>query len=510
MGVMTRTTTRPPQDPYAALRNLNIAKQTGQGVVGLRGDNEIYGDVDSYTMNLSPEQQAYQSKYNNVIDLGDGRVKAVFQQPGKHKYDTLDAIYKIDPSTGQYVMDGDPTPSRQTSSSQKVRDFAEHGVPVVAAVMGAGYGLQALGAGAGAAGSASASAGALPTIGQVTMADLGMASIPEIASASALAPTASGIGNAIAAAGSASTPAAVAGSGVMDKVLAGAKTIGGMMGASDWIQLAQLGTGLYAMNQAGDRSDAALGAATGAANRQMDLSERAFDWYTKAYDDQKPSRDAAEQRARDVSNAQLEAMRFATDQAKELDAYNKTTFRPAERTFIDKSMGYDTPERRAAAAQAAAVDVDSSAALAREAIGRAMARSGVTPGGAKSIAAMEDNAVRLATARGGAMTRAVRDVEQQGFARMADVVNLGRGVPTQQATQQNIATNTGNASVGNAGAAVNASMAGNGTMQSAFNTAIQGTGAAGNLYSNIARIGTQQDEMLLGGINSIGRFFGGK
>lgn len=311
------------------------------------------------------------------------------------------------------------------------------------------------------------------------------------------------------AAGLGSTGLGAAGGASMAGALTGAG--GGMASASSipWGDILKTGTSLYLADQAMDSADANAAGMRDIAGRQLDLSQQAMEWFQGKYDEGKGARDAAEKRAQDVSNLQQEQMRFAIDQAKELDNYNKTTFRPAEQAFIDKSLSYDTPEKRAAAAAAAGADVDSSAALARQAIQRAMSRSNIAPGGGSMAAAMEDSALKQATARGGAMTKAMRDVEQQGFARMADVVNLGRGVPTQQATQQQIATSAGNSSVGNAMQGVNANMAGIPTMQSAFTNGLNGMTAAGNLYNNAARVGLAEDEAMLNAISNIGKYLGG-
>lgn len=489
------------KDQWAAIRRLNLTRGT-QMLEVRPGEYEPH---ESYFADLtSPELQPYAGKYSGARDLGDGRVVYSFQQPGKHKYDTMDAVYAQDQTTGQWMLQGDPTPTRQVSSREHHRDFIEQDVlPMLAAAglaYGAAYGAGALGGG----GAGAAEAGALGGG----------------AEASALAGEAAGAYGGEAALGSAAgvtggsglgTVGTIQEAGALSQIPAvGAGIPGGsIMGASDWIELAKLGAGLYAIDQAGDRADEATGRAGDAANRQLDLSQQAFDWFKKAYDDQTPTRQAAEKRAQDVSDALLEGMRFATGQAKELDEYNKATFRPAEKAYMERAMGYDTPERRAAAAAAAGADVDSSMALARQAIDRAAARSGVTPGSAKHIAAMEDSALKQATARGGAMTRAMRDVEQQGFARLADATNLGRGIATQQATQQQIASGTGGQSVNASMAGVQASMAGNPTMQAGFNTALTGSNAAGNLYSQLARNQIAQDQMYLDGISSIGKFFGG-
>ncbi len=282
------------------------------------------------------------------------------------------------------------------------------------------------------------------------------------------------------------------------------------MGVGDWISLLQLGAGLWASDQASSNASGATAAAAAVAQGQLQLSRDAFDWYRTTYANEAPLREGAATRQNAIADQQIRGMQFAVDQAQELDQYNRTTFRPVEQRRVQEATTYDTPERRAQAAASAAADVDMSANAARQANDRALARAGVAPGSARAQALAEDSAVRQAAARGGAMTGAARQVEQQGYARMADVANLGRGIATQQATQQNIATTTGSAGASAAGQALQSATSGTPTMTQGFNTAINGMSSAGNLFNSVASSQRQDDQMLLRGINGIGQWAGNR
>lgn len=282
------------------------------------------------------------------------------------------------------------------------------------------------------------------------------------------------------------------------------------MGAGDWISLIQLGAGLWASDQASNNASGATAAAAAVAQGQLQLSRDAFDWYRTTYANEAPLREGAATRQNAIADQQIRGMQFAVDQAQELDQYNRTTFRPVEQRRVQDATTYDTPERRAAAAASAAADVDMSANATRQANDRALARAGVAPGSARAQALAEDSAVRQAAARGGAMTGAARQVEQQGYARMADVANLGRGIATQQATQQQIATSSGSAGSSSAGQALQSATSGTPTMTQGFNTALNGMTSAGNLFNSVASSQRQDDRMLLQGINGIGQWAGNR
>jgi hypothetical protein len=69
---------------------------------------------------------------------------------------------------------------------------------------------------------------------------------------------------------------------------------------------------------------------------------------------------------------------------------------------------------------------------------------------------MQDAALKKATAIAGATTGAVKNVEQQGYARKMDAVGLGKGIVGSQATMQQIAQSGGAQAVNASGAAIGA------------------------------------------------------
>jgi hypothetical protein len=76
----------------------------------------------------------FQSKYNTLTPVPgyENVYQATLQQPGKHKYDTMEAFYRVDPETGQATLVGDPIASRQSSS---VKNFVKQDLPVLLAML---------------------------------------------------------------------------------------------------------------------------------------------------------------------------------------------------------------------------------------------------------------------------------------------------------------------------------------------------------------------------------------
>ena len=395
----------------------------------------------------------------------------------------------------------------------KGRDYKEAAI-TVGGTLAAGYGIGAMaGAGAGAGATAAttgAEAAAAGTAAATNSAPIWNAALAESAVGTAgYGVSSAGLGGGAAASwGAGAGYAADAAAATSGPTAAKVGATG--MGAGDWIQLANLGAGLFASKKAGDRAEAATGAMTDIAADQNALAREAQAWYQSTYDKEAPVRQAAADRQNAVSDELIAGMRFATGQSKELDAYNKSTFRPVEQQLVKDAAAYDTPERRMAAASSAAADVDMSAAATRAGNERALARTGIAPGSMRAQALAADSAVGQSSARGGAMTQAVRGVEQQGYARRADVANLGRGIATQQATQQQIATSTGGGGSSAAGQALQSATSGTPLMTQGFNTGLNGMGAAANLYGQAGRAANDETELLLRGVGGIGKFVGSR
>ena len=240
------------------------------------------------------------------------------------------------------------------------------------------------------------------------------------------------------------------------------------------------------------------------------LAKEALDWYKTEYAKTQPQRDAAAATAEKVGAAQLEGMGFATQQAREMDTRNKTVFQPLEDKIVTGAQTYDTAGRRMQASNEAAADVEGAFGRAQDGLARDLARTGAAPGGGRSMSLMQDAALKKATAVAGATTGAVKNVEQQGYARMVDAAALGKGIVSNQATQQSIAQAGGSQATAAAAAGINAAMSGAGLMGSGFNTALQGQGQAGSLYGQAAKLNAQ-DSGLMGALGGVaGQFAGSK
>lgn len=415
-------------------------------------------------------------------------------------------ITKLKPNTGgklgdQWDLDGNYKGTVQLNDGGG-RDMNQ----ALAMIIGGYFGGNALNGAYGTGGMSAADAAALDS----AMIDMG-AGATNVADAGLM----EAMGGTTAVGGATTTAAETAATKAAETAATKAATDAGTKAATNagikgmnWLDVVNTAATVYGITKAGDASSDATDAAKTVADRQLDLNEESLNWFKQVYADQAPDRTAAAQRANAISDAQLRGMTFATDQAQELDQYNKTTFRPVEQRLVADAQGYDTEGRRESAAQEASGRVASEFDTTRQSAGREMIRYGVDP---STIAALDASSqIDEAKARAGAGNTARTNVEQQGWSRMADVANMGRGIASQQATQQGIATTTGNSSVANSNSALASTQSGNGLMAQGFQNANQGNQIAGSMFNNLANTQRQDDQMLLNGISGVTNYLGNK
>jgi hypothetical protein len=158
-------------DPYAAIRRFRVDYTPAQSYLeyGDGGQPFMGGQAEAFRPML-PEGWGGKYAWADPVTPGDRSVLRVggIQQPGMHKYDTFDGIVRLDPATGEYVLEGDPWATRQTSGMDKFQDFVEKGGLVVGGTLAAGYGLSnmfpAAGGGVGTLGTIPAGSGAIAPI----------------------------------------------------------------------------------------------------------------------------------------------------------------------------------------------------------------------------------------------------------------------------------------------------------------------------------------------------------
>lgn len=353
-----------------------------------------------------------------------------------------------------------------------------------------GIGAYAAGTGVGAAGAAEATGGAGAAGGTGLTATEGAAL--DAALTGGTGSTAGAAGGAAGASGAAGATGAAGAAGAGSPAASG-------LSVSDWLGIGSVAAGMASSPEAPDTSGINA-AAQSAAARDNDI----WTWFKTEYEKTAGDRAAATARDNKIADASLEAMNFATQEAKDAAARRKTVFEPVEDRLVTSAQNYDTPARRAEEIARATADVESAAGRAQADNRRAMARMGYSAGAdpAAAAALTQDAALQKAKMIAGASSGAVRNVEQQGYARMMDAAALGKGVVSNQATQQQLATAAGGAGVQAGAGSVAAGQGAVPFIQGAASGSNQALATAGNLYGQAAQIGATTRGQDLGFLNN--------
>ncbi|QCP84323.1 tail fiber domain-containing protein [Cereibacter sphaeroides] len=140
----------------------------------------------------------------------------------------------------------------------------------------------------------------------------------------------------------------------------------------------------------------------------------------------------------------------------------QSVFVPLEDQYIAEAKAYDSPERRQAAVAQAVADVRQQSALARGQQQRQLSAMGVNPSSGRFASEARKTATSEALAAAGASNTARRQVEATAEGKMANAINLGKGLAVNPATSMQIS---------------------NGAASSGFQGAMQGTQAQGSMLN---------------------------
>jgi hypothetical protein len=253
--------------------------------------------------------------------------------------------------------------------------------------------------------------------------------------------------------------------------------------------------------------DPAIGQAA-AANAEVGREALAFS--RQVYEESKPRYEKYSELVDKVVSQQLEIGDQSAALSKDYADYMKGTFRPIEQALADEAAEAGGLEDQEALAAEAGVDVSTNFEASRAAQLRDMSRVGANPNSGAYLSADTSSRVMEAASRSQAMNNAREKAKNIGWAKKMDVANVGRNLPSSQATSAGIALNAGNAAAANAGAP-NAMAGQNAAQQMAgYGSSVNANTAAGGLYlgqfgAQMSGYNAQQqaDSAKWGGIGSL-------
>lgn len=182
-----------------------------------------------------------------------------------------------------------------------------------------------------------------------------------------------------------------------------------------------------------------------------------------------PSNQLALKNARTQSGVSDDAYKRAAGFYSEYDK----NFAPINTRIATDAMGYDTAERRDAAAAQAQADVGTAGDAGRATLAREIESRGGDVNSGNFQATLANAGVREAAIKAGAGNLARRQVEETGVARLASAANLGQTINTQGVTQTQLGQVSGNSAVTNAQVPLNNEMKQIEAENSAYNQGAQ-------------------------------------
>jgi hypothetical protein len=266
---------------------------------------------------------------------------------------------------------------------------------------------------------------------------------------------------------------------------------------------------IHSANKASKASKNATNAARDVASEELELSRETLDWYKQQYNDQKPLMERAANTADQVTQTQLASMRQNDAISQDYWNYQKNTFRPLEQRMVTDAQNYNSQARQDAEAGKAVATVQQQIDASLGQQQRGMTRMGVNPNDGRFAAMNNQMAMQGALGKAQAANASRSATELQGYARMADAANLGRGLASSQATSAGVSLNAGNNAVNNAGVPLTQAQNATNMVGNGFNTALQGMGSASNTFNSIANSQAGASGNIWGGIGNLAGQFAG-
>lgn len=182
------------------------------------------------------------------------------------------------------------------------------------------------------------------------------------------------------------------------------------------------------------------------------IGRDAFQFYKQEYIDNKPNQDRLNELSQQVQEQLIESGEFNNLASKDYYNYMQETFRPLEKSIVKDAQDYDTAGRREAEASKGLSDVRQGFDTQRQIALRNKERSGVNPNSGNAMALGNQLDTQEAIASADAVNSGRTRAEMTGKAMKMDAASLGRNLPSNQATSQQIANSSASAGL-NAGLA---------------------------------------------------------
>lgn len=219
-----------------------------------------------------------------------------------------------------------------------------------------------------------------------------------------------------------------------------------------------------------------------AAKENAAVAQEQLAFNKQVYEEGKPRQAEMDALAEQVVNQQLDIGAKSAALSQDYTDYMKGTFRPIEQALAGEAATAGGAADQEKLAGEAGVDVSTNFEASRAAQLRDMSRVGVNPNSGAYLSADTSSRVMEAATRAKAMNDARTQAKNLGWAKKMDVANVGRNLPSNQATSAGIALNAGNSAVSNAAAPNTMANQNAAQMNAGYAGSVNANTAAGGLY----------------------------
>jgi hypothetical protein len=218
-----------------------------------------------------------------------------------------------------------------------------------------------------------------------------------------------------------------------------------------------------------------------AARDSAQVAADALAWNKMVYEQDAPKRQQEYELAKRFADSSIESQKTNDALAQAYADRMKSTFYPVEDKMVAEASdagGAGDQEEYANLARGAN---ESALQAQNQQNTRTMQGLGINPNSGANLAMLNTQAIQNAAIQGNAMNQARMAARQLGWAKKSDVANLGRGLPSSQATSAQVALGASNTGLSAGMQPIQASVAQQNARNQGFGVGLQGYNQQGQL-----------------------------
>ena len=237
-----------------------------------------------------------------------------------------------------------------------------------------------------------------------------------------------------------------------------------------------------------------------AAASSAQVAADALAWNKQIYEQELPAQQVQMELAKQFMQSSIDSQKANDALSQQYAERMKNTFYPVEDSMVAEAQAAGGADDQEQYAQFARGDNAAAAAQQNAQNARTMQSFGINPNSGRYAGMLRDQGIANAAIQANAMNQARQNARQLGWAKKSDVANIGRNLPSSQATSAQVALGAANTGLNASSAPIQSQVATQGAMNQGFGTGLQGYNQQGQLglgsYNGQLQGYNMQNEML--------------